>query len=207
MLPVEVAVAIEGFTPRVVSRAVATFAKELTGAACPQTLTRAKAFLFAASKLGAFCESVGLPLDAEVALHPSVIERCCTSTVLVMSGATRRTLRTNLRAIARRVHLEAPSSSLSRERAKAPYTKAEIASYLALADAQPTASRRLRAQALICLGAGAGLVGADLKALRGTDVVARTGGLVACVRATPSPGGSSAQPLSRPARRKCEVGR
>ena len=44
-------------------------------------------------------------------------------------------------------------------------------------------SRRMRANALLCLSAGAGLVGADLKAVTGEDVVARSGGVVVCVRA------------------------
>ncbi len=41
----------------------------------------------------------------------------------------------------------------------------------------------MRAAALICLGAGAGLTGADLRAARGTDVVRRSGGVVAVVHA------------------------
>ena len=52
---------------------------------------------------------------------------------------------------------------LGRERAQAPYSEAELAAYLALADAQPTAARRQRASGLIALGAGAGLLGADLR--------------------------------------------
>jgi hypothetical protein len=40
----------------------------------------------------------------------------------------------------------------------------------------------MRAAALICLGAGAGLIRADLRQARGTDVVARSGGLVVVVR-------------------------
>ena len=54
---------------------------------------------------------------------------------------------------------------LPRERAKAPYALAEIDSYLALAAAQPTAARRMRAAGLVCLGAGAGLIRADLRAI------------------------------------------
>lgn len=165
------------------SPAVGRFAREVTARAAPESPNRAKAFLFAASKLGAFCESVGLGLRPEVALHPSVIERCCCPAVSTMSAPTRRTVRTNLRAIARRVAMGPAPVLVSREQAKAPYTSAEIASYLALADAQPTESRRMRAGALVCLGAGAGLVGADLKALRGTDVAARFGGVVVSVRA------------------------
>ena len=76
---------------------------------------------------------------------------------------------------------------VGRERARAPYTRAEIAGYLALADAQPTESRRMRAGALVCLGAGAGLVGADLKGAAGTDVTRRSGGVVVTMRAGPRP--------------------
>jgi hypothetical protein len=179
-----VAAAIERFTPRGVDEEAARFARELCALARPTSVNRAKAFLFAASRLGAFGESVGLELRPEVLLRPSVIERFCTPGTTAMSAPTRRTLRSNLRAIARRVAPSGPRAPrLSRERAKAPYTRAEIAAYLALADAQPTKSRRLRASALVCLGAGAGLVGADLKAVRGSDVVSRSGGVVVCVPA------------------------
>jgi hypothetical protein len=65
------------------------------------------------------------------------------------SAPTQRTVRTNLRFIAKRVlrtedraplemaiGVSPPPVALSRERAKAPYTDSEVASYLALADAQ-----------------------------------------------------------------------
>jgi integrase len=71
---------------------------------------------------------------------------------------------------------------LPRERAKAPYSAAEIAAYLALADAQPTRGRRMRAGGLICLGAGAGLTGADLRGVRGSDIACRSGGVLVQVR-------------------------
>jgi hypothetical protein len=45
---------------------------------------------------------------------------------------------------------------LPRERAKAPYSQAQIAGFLALADAQPTVPRRMRAAGLVCLGAAPG---------------------------------------------------
>lgn len=183
-----VAATIEGFTPRQVSPAAARFAREVAAAAVPESSSRAKAFLYAASRLGTFAERVGLELVAEVLLRPSVIERCCMPTMSVVSPATRRTVRSNLRVIARRAcPAGAPTPKLPRERAKAPYSAGEIASYLALADAQPTESRRRRASGLVCLGAGAGLVGADLKAVRGTDVVERCGGVVVCVHGERSP--------------------
>jgi hypothetical protein len=65
---------------------------------------------------------------------------------------------------------------------RCPISPAEIAGYLALADAQPALSRRMRAAGLIRLGAGAGLIRADLRAVRGTDVTCRSGGVIVTVR-------------------------
>jgi integrase len=71
---------------------------------------------------------------------------------------------------------------LPRERAKQPYSPAEIGGFLALADAQPAMERRMRAAGLVCLGAGAGLIRADLREARGRDVACRSGGVVVTVR-------------------------
>jgi len=96
----------------------------------------------------------------------------------------RRTLRTNLRFIGRRVvpQLYPADLPLPRERAKAPYSPAQIAGYLALADAQPALDRRMRAAGLVCLGAGAGLIRGDLREVRGTDIACRAGGVLVSVR-------------------------
>jgi hypothetical protein len=97
-----------------------------------------------------------------------------------LSGPARRTLRTNLRFLARAVvpQLAPADAPLPRERARAAYTAAEISGYLALADAQPTAARQTRAAGLICLGAGAGLIRPGLRAVRGTDIACRSGGVI-----------------------------
>jgi hypothetical protein len=42
--------------------------------------------------------------------------------------------------------------------------------------------RRMRATALVCLGAGAGLIRGDLRDVRGTDVACRSGGVLVAVR-------------------------
>jgi integrase len=67
---------------------------------------------------------------------------------------------------------------LQRERAKEPYSPAEIAGFMRLADAQATRARGLRASALVCLGAGAGVIAGELRHVRGTDVVERCGGVI-----------------------------
>ena len=127
---------------------------------------------------------LGLGLDPvpQVLLHPSVIERFAAHAP-GLTGVTRRTLRTSLRFLARAlVPALAPADRpLPRERAKAPYTPAQIDGYLALAAAQPMAARWMRASGLVCLGVGAGRIRADLRAVRGTDITCRSGGVIVAV--------------------------
>ena len=162
----------------------ARFAREVVARAAPATKDRAKAWLFAASRLAGFAYGAGVELRAEVVFCPPVIERFIVVNARAFSAPTARTLRTNCRAIGRALATypgPAPVS-LPRERAKKPYTAEEISAYLGLAGAQPTLARALRAAAVICLGAGAGLVGAELSAVRGPDVACRSGGVVVDVK-------------------------
>jgi integrase len=169
--------------PSSVSPPAAAFARDVIGQVAPQGRERAKNLLWAAGKLADF--GIGLGLDAvpEVLLHPSAAERF-TRCAPGLSGAARRTLRTNLRFIGRRVvpQLYPADLPLPRERSKQPYSAAQIAGYLALADAQPTMERRMRAAGMVCLGAGAGLIRGDLRDARGSDVACRSGGVVVTVR-------------------------
>ena len=183
MAAVDVAGYVACWQPVSVPPQAARFARQVAAAAAPPTRARANALLWAAARLAAYAVPLGLDPVPEVLLHPSVIERFAVSAP-GLSGSARRTLRTNLRFIARRVvpALAPVDAPLPRERAKAPYSAAEIAGYLALAGAQPAVPRQLRAAGLVCLGAGAGLAGADLRAVRGTDVICRSGGVIVQVR-------------------------
>ena len=161
----------------------AAFARDVIAQVAPEEKERAKNLLWAAGKLADFGIGRGLDAVPEILLHPSVAERF-TRCAPGLSGVARRTLRTNLRFTGRRVvpQLYPADMPLPREHAKEPYSPAEIAGYLTLADAQPTPARRMRASGLICLGAGAGLIRADLRAVHGTDVTCRSGGVIVTVR-------------------------
>jgi hypothetical protein len=175
---------IAAWQPSSVPPQAAAFARQVVAQAAPPGRERAKNLLWAAGRLAGWAIPLGLEPVPQVLLHPSVIERF-TAHAPGLTGVTRRTLRTSLRFLARAVvpHLLPADAPLPRERAKAPYSPAEIAGFLALAAAQPTPARRARAAALICLGAGAGLIRADLRQVRGTDVCCRPGGVVVTVRA------------------------
>jgi hypothetical protein len=166
-----------------VSPRAAAFARDVITRAAPQGRERAKNLLWAAGKLADYGLGLGLEPVPEVLLHPSAVERF-TRCAPGLTGVARRTLRTNLRFTGRRVvpQLYPADAPLPRERAKQPYSPAQIDGFLALADAQPTAGRQARAAGLICLGAGAGLIRADLRDVRGTDVRCRSGGMVVTVR-------------------------
>jgi integrase len=157
----------------------AAFARAVVGQAAPGGRERAKNLLWAAASLAGYGIGLGLDPVPEVLLHPSVIERF-TAHAPGLTGVTRRTLRTNLRFLARAVvpQLCPADAPLPRERAKPPYSPAEIDGYLALAAAQPTAARRMRSAGLVCLGAGAGLIRSDLRAVRGSDIICRSGGVI-----------------------------
>jgi integrase len=169
--------------PSSVSPQAAAFARDVVAKAGPQGRERAKNLLWAAGKLADYGIGLGLDAAPEVLLHPSTAERftrCATG----LTGVARRTLRTNLRFIGRRVvpQLYPADVPLPRERSKQPYGPAQIDGYLALADAQPTRERQMRAAGLVCLGAGAGLIRGDLRDVRGTDVACRSGGVIVSVR-------------------------
>jgi integrase len=174
------ALAVERYAPVSLSPAAAALAREVVARAAPATPARAKALLFAAGRLACFAERVGLELEPRVVLCEATVERFILVGCAGVSPATRRTLRTNLRAVARSLkrYPEPAAVPLVRERAKQPYSLAEIDGYLRLADAQSTRARGLRASALVCLGAGAGVIAGELRHVRGTDVVARSGGVL-----------------------------
>ena len=185
MEPAEPGIAayIARWRPSSVPPQAAAFARDVITAVRPGGQERAKNLLWAAGKLADYALGLGLEAVPEVLLHPSAAERF-TRCAPGLSPVARRTLRTNLRFIGRRVvpQLYPADLPLPRERAKQPYGPAQIDGYLALADAQPAAERRMRAAGLVCLGAGAGLIRADLREVRGTDVACRSGGVLVIVR-------------------------
>ena len=104
---------IARYGPRSVTEEVAAFARTVVAMAEPASGARTKALLFAAAKLGTFATSVGLELAPPVVLAPSVIERYIVAEGDTLGGATARTVRSNLRALARSVLVHQPPAPLA----------------------------------------------------------------------------------------------
>ena len=175
--------AISSWRPRQLTEAEADFARRVVAACEASSPARARSLLWASSRLACFGREVGLEATEADLLRPGLIERFVMVGLRETSDSRRRTVRANLRFVGRRV---APSQfppdpvPVARLASARPYSAAEIAAYLALASVQPTVARRMRATGLISLGAGCGLVGADLRQVRGGDVVSISEAL--CVR-------------------------
>jgi hypothetical protein len=122
----EVAAYIGRWRPSSVSPPAAAFARDVITRTGPQGRERAKNLLWAAGKLADWATGRGLEAVPGVLLHPSTAERF-TRCAPGLSGAARRTLRTNLRFIGRRVvpQFYPADLPLPRERAKAPYSPAQ----------------------------------------------------------------------------------
>ena len=181
----EAAQVITSWRPYSVGDEVACFAREVVRTTSPVSPSRARALLWACSRVALYGSQIGLALRAELLLRPSVIERFVSCGLPHATNSRRRTVRANLRFVGRRVvpELFTPEPfPISRGRSKPPYTREEIEHYLLLCDTQPTPARRMRSSALVCLGAGAGLVGADLRQVRGGDICEVSGVVVVKVR-------------------------
>jgi hypothetical protein len=164
-----------------ISPSAAKAARAAVSAAAPPA-SRTRPLLWAVSRLGAWAESVGLEAVPEVILHPSVIERFVAVGMSDQPETTRRSVRTNLRFVARRAvpglpHPPAPAA-LPRSRLKAPYSPPEVATLLAQAATQPTTARRMALSGLLGLGLGAGIVGAERRGITGASLRRAPGGLV-----------------------------
>jgi hypothetical protein len=174
---------LSSWVPRGVDERAGAFARAVVAKVDPPSWSRARSLLWAASRLCAFALCCGLDPEPSVVLSSALIERFILVGTKRWSAAARRTMRSDLSFLARRVLSPAPGPTpLGRERAKAPYSESELRAYLALADAQPTVARRQRASGLIALGAGAGLIGADLRLVSGDDVIERSGGVLVLVK-------------------------
>ena len=163
-LDTDAAAYIGRWRPTSVPPQAAAFARDVVARTGPQDKERAKNLLRAAGKLADWALGLGLQAVPEVVLHPWTAERF-TRCAPGLSQVARRTLRTNLRFTGRRVVPQSCPADLPlpRERSKEPYSRAEIAGFLALADAQHAEGRRMRAAGLVCPGAGAGLIRGDLR--------------------------------------------
>jgi hypothetical protein len=131
------------------------------------------------TRLAVWCVGEGLPLEVEVVLDPDTVERFVA--LGLADDRSRATYRAVLRRVGplltRRAPWEPRPAVASRRQVALPYTQTEMSRLVVDAGLQPTAARRRAAQALMALGAGAGLDGRWVARVAAGDVC-RAGDLV-----------------------------
>ncbi len=151
------------YTHRVVAEAT------LTSTGAPRNAAK---YLSHLSDFAAWAHTQGVGLVLEKLLDPDVIERYIAVGMPGSKDSTRATRRAILRRIAR--HCASPPQDLplpiTYRRVRPPYDPEQIDGLLALASAQPTASRRRALRAILHLGLGCGIASRDLAWVRGQDV-------------------------------------
>jgi hypothetical protein len=165
-------------------RGSASFALSVVAIAKPASEARARSLIWAASRLCDFALRCGLEPEPAVVLSGPVIERFVIVGTASVSKAAQRTVRSNLLSHEGKESPRlGPGSGPARARALPGALQPSRAPGLpSSADNQPTRARRCKASGLIALGAGARLIGADLRLVTGADVYARSGGVVVEVR-------------------------
>ena len=155
--------------PSSVSPEAAGFARHAVAAVMPEGRERAKNLLWAAGKLADWALPLGLDAAPEVLLHPSSVERF-TRCAPGLSGAARRTLRTNLRFIGRRIvpQLYPADMPLPQERARAPYSPARFAGNALVCGGADPGRRNITNPLIAALDGGSGLPRLDTSRLRAT---------------------------------------
>ncbi len=179
---------IDAYRPRHVSgqawQSVSDLVRSVVALATDSEAT-ARKYLSHVAPYGAWVVGEGIAPERDQLLNAAVIERYIEVGMPDAKESTRATRRSILRRIARRVHptlSTAPSPEpIAYRRVRAPYAAHEIASYLRLAEAQPTASRKDSLMAVLVLGLGCGLDCADLGWVRGIDIQATAGGVEVAV--------------------------
>jgi hypothetical protein len=140
------------------------------------------------TRLAAWSLEQSLPLDVEVVLDPDTVERFVSSSAL--DDPSRATYRSVLRRVGPLLTTKSPWEpcpvAIARRQVAPPYSDRELAMLRQDALAQSSRGRRRAAQALLALGAGAGLDGRWIARVQAGDV-APLGSAVVVTVGEPAP--------------------
>jgi hypothetical protein len=139
----------------------------------PVTLSSARSTVHALTHLAVWCLAQGMPLTWDVVLDPDTVERYIC--VGIPNWRSRGTYRALLRRLGPLLTTKAPweprPEAVNRRHVAAPYSPDELEALRRDAQHQGTPARQRAGQALIALGAGAGLDGRWCTRVAAADVI------------------------------------
>lgn len=152
--------------------AIAPYVHDVVARAEPLTRYDAKSLYPAVTRLVWFANDVGVDLEDDEVFDPALIDRFTQHKLTTYNRASRNTIRARLRRVSEALLGESAVRkfrALGKAEASRPYSGKGIAELRAWAASQRTAERRTSANALLALGLGAGLTGAEIIATRVED--------------------------------------
>ncbi|WP_412148578.1 hypothetical protein [Curtobacterium flaccumfaciens] len=160
-MPIEEWAAIEAYVHDVVARAE------------PLVTYTAQQLYPVVARLAQFAHAKHMPLEDDEVLDPFTVERFAQFHLVTYNRASRNSMRARIRRVSEALLGESAAvrtRALGRAEASRPYTPKDVAELDGWALAQPSEERRTSARALLALGLGAGLTGAEIIALRTSSV-------------------------------------
>lgn len=156
--------------------AIAPYVHDVIARATPH-VTYSEAQLYpAVTRLVEFAKDNYIPLEDKIVFDPFTIGRFITHHFDGYNRASRNTMRARLRRVSEALlgdDAQGKFKALGKAEASTPYTRPEIAALEAWSQAQTSAERQTSAGALLGLGLGAGLSGAEIIGMRATHVSLR----------------------------------
>lgn len=170
---------IDSYTPRnidtAVWEAIRPFVVDTLYRYAPQHLEAGRQRLTALAAYAAWAHERGLEVTRDRLLGTDLIETFTASAELGTTAAAN--YRSRLRGVTHRLNEAGAASPVvarhAHQAVKQPYTAAEVAAVVRIANTQPSASAGRQLKVCVGLGLGAGANSTDLKPLRGRDVTDR----------------------------------
>lgn len=153
---------------------IAPYVHDVVARAEPLVTYDARELYPAVTRLVEFAHNLHMPLEDRTAFDPFTVERFAQFHLATYNRASRNSMRARLRRVSEALLGETAAvqtRALGKAAASRPYSARDIADLDGWAQAQPSEERRTSARALLALGLGAGLTGAEIIALRRGDVI------------------------------------
>ncbi len=149
--------------------AIAAYVHDVVARAEPQVTYTAAQLYPVVARLAQFAHEKHMPLEDDPVFDPFTVERFVQFHLSTYNRASRNTLRARLRRVTEALlgdETAVRARALGKAEASRPYTPKQVAELDGWALAQPSEERRTSARALLALGLGAGLTGAEIITLR-----------------------------------------
>lgn len=154
-------------------QSIAPYVHDVVARTEPQ-ITYSEAQLYpAVTRLVEFAKDNYVPLEDDAVFDPYTIDRFITHHFAAYNRASRNTMRARLRRVSEALLGEdarGQFQALGKAEASRPYAVKEVAAFESWSGWQTSPERRTSAGALLALGLGAGLTGAEIIALKMNDV-------------------------------------